>query len=111
MKKKKYTKKVGIRLNSIRKNPTTENFQKFICAISRLETIEFLGVVRILGIPLGENEKEERSFESLLSDVLDAYINLPRNRRKSLMRIVKAGAEDPTPSRNYIDRAQRKHSK
>lgn len=77
--------------------PSDKNFREFALAVSKLEAIEFMGLVKILGVGLfdkNENEEEEpklkpRDFEQVYSEILDKYICLGRKDRREVMKVVK----------------------
>lgn len=70
----------------------------FLEQLLKLETVEFVGVARILGILLvieDENkEKNPRSFELVLKDMLSKYATLSRRQRKNLMKIICAATKE-----------------
>ena len=70
----------------------------FLQRVLMLETVEFVGVARILGIQLiieDENkEKNPRSFEVVLKDMLSKYATLSRRQRKNLMKIICAATKE-----------------
>lgn len=72
--------------------PTSANIEKFILEISKLESIEFLGLTKIFNIDLFEEneEKTPREFEIILSEILDKYISLSRTQRRTIMKLIKS---------------------
>ena len=73
-----------------------KEFMSFVEKVSKLETMEFLGVARILSVPLViESEDKDiekaqgREFDAILSDMMDAYISLNRTQRRNLDAIIK----------------------
>lgn len=77
--------------------PSDKNFREFALAVSKLKAIEFMGLVKILGVGLfneNENEEEEpklkpRDFEQVYSEILDKYVCLGRKDRREVMKVVK----------------------
>lgn len=72
-------------------HPSEKNLIKFVKEISKLEPIEFMGLAKILNIELVENneKKTPRTFETVMSEIIDKYIKLSRTQRRSVMKIVK----------------------
>lgn len=75
-----------------RKTPSEKEFQKFLLTVSKLEPIEFMGLVRIFNIDIFlENEqKTPKTFEQIFSDVIDSYVAASPLQRKNLMKILNA---------------------
>ena len=71
--------------------PSDKNLQKFIFAVSKLDTLEFIGLVKVMGIEIFNNDEEKtpKKFEDLMSDIIDKYILLSRTQRRTIMKIVK----------------------
>lgn len=64
--------------------------------ISKMEPIEFLGLARLLGVQVLEENKEAtedklkpRSFADVLEDVIQKYEKQNRNRKKEILKLVK----------------------
>ena len=74
------------------KRPSTIDVEKFILEISKLEPIEFLGLVKVFNIELYEDDqqKKPRKFEFILSEILDKYITLSRKQRRTIMKMIKS---------------------
>ncbi len=66
---------------------------KIMKEISILQVEEFLGICKILGVPLVEGD-ESRSFEDMWADVVDKIGGLNRVKRKNLMKLLRAANED-----------------
>ena len=66
---------------------------KIVKEISILQVEEFLGICKILGVPLVEGD-ESRSFEDIWADVVDKLGELNRVKRKNLMKLLRAANED-----------------
>lgn len=58
----------------------------------QLEPLEFIGVVRLLGIGLMEGE-EPKLFEQMYADVLEKYGKLSRRQRQNFDQILKAATQ------------------
>jgi hypothetical protein len=73
------------------KNISEKDFQKFLLQVSKLDALEFLGLVRIFNIEIfkDDEKKTPREFEELLSDVLDMYVKLDRKQRRTIMKTIK----------------------
>ena len=73
------------------KNPSEGDLRKFMLEVSKLETIEFMGLTKIFNVELFEGEdKAPRNFETVLSEILDKYISLSRTQRRNIMKIIKS---------------------
>lgn len=66
---------------------------KIVKEISILQVEEFLGICKILGVPLVEGD-ENRSFEDIWADVVDKLGKLNKVKRKNLMKLLRAANED-----------------
>ena len=73
-------------------NPSEKEFQNFINYASKLEAMEFMGLVRILNVDVFKNDKEKtpRSFEEIFSEVMDKFIQASPMQRKNVLKILKA---------------------
>ena len=73
-------------------NPSEKEFQNFVNYISKLEAMEFMGLVRMLNVDIFKNDKEKtpRSFEEIFSEVMDKFIQASPMQRKNIMKILKA---------------------
>ena len=73
-------------------NPSEREFQNFVNYISKLEAMEFMGLVRMLNVDIFKNDKEKtpRSFEEIFSEVMDKFIQASPMQRKNIMKILKA---------------------
>ena len=66
---------------------------RFIGLINTLSATEFLGVVRIMNLTvIGENNKS-RSFEDIMSDMIDKFIEYNRTQRRNLIKIIKKASQ------------------
>ena len=66
---------------------------KFVNALLQLNPVEFLGVSKILCVPVVDSEKEPRQFDEILSDLIDNFIKLNRRNRRELLSILKESAK------------------
>ena len=76
-----------------KKQPTEEEFLRFINLVAKLDHLEFLGIAQIFTVPIvvkedGEEKPKERIFEDILSDVLDKFIELPKKKRKEIFKLL-----------------------
>lgn len=71
-------------------NVSEKTLLLFIERVSKLKEIEFLGLAKLLAVPMtvGE-EKKPREFEEILSDCIDNFIMLNRQRRKEVLSVLK----------------------
>jgi len=73
---------------------TEKDFMTFVERVSKLEMMEFLGVARMLSVDLVTKDPEDetktlgREFDAILSDMMDAYIDLNRTQRRNLDHII-----------------------
>ena len=73
-------------------NPSEREFQNFVNYTSKLEAMEFMGLVRMLNVDIFKDDKEKtpRSFEEIFSEVMDKFIQASPMQRKNIMKILKA---------------------
>lgn len=73
-------------------NPSEKEFQNFVNYTSKLEAMEFMGLVRMLNVDIFKNDKEKtpRSFEEIFSEVMDKFIQASPMQRKNIIKILKA---------------------
>ena len=73
-------------------NPSEKEFQNFVNYTSKLEAMEFMGLVRMLNVDIFKNDKEKtpKSFEEIFSEVMDKFIQASPMQRKNIMKILKA---------------------
>ena len=73
-------------------NPSEKEFQNFVNYTSKLEAMEFMGLVRMLNVDIFKNDKEKtpRSFEEIFSEVMDKFIQASPMQRKNIMKMLKA---------------------
>ena len=65
---------------------------RIIGEIAKLQAEEFLGVCKILGVSL-MNEENPRQFEEMWGDVVEEVKKLNRTQRKNLVRLLRAANE------------------
>lgn len=73
--------------------PTEKEFLQFINLVAKLDHIEFFGIAQILTVPLvvkeeGNDKPKEREFEEIFSDILDKFIELPKKKRKDIVKLL-----------------------
>lgn len=61
----------------------------FIEVLPRLETVEVIGVARLLKVKLYEDNKEPRSSQKILEECIVGFSKLNRQRRKELLQVMK----------------------
>lgn len=68
--------------------------ERLLLEIMKLEPIEFLGICKILGVKVYDEEAVEsakpRDFYDLWEDVCDVVSEMNRTRRRNLSRLVRA---------------------
>ena len=82
--------------NKMSKEINDKQLLKFLDSITKLSSIEFLGIVNMLNIKIFEDEelKQPREFEFLISDLIDEYITLNRTQRVNLDKIINKALKD-----------------
>lgn len=66
----------------------SKSLEKFLNGIVKLEPIEFIGISKILCIPLVDNNKDPRPFENVLEDMIDKFLDINHNTRKEILKII-----------------------
>lgn len=73
-----------------------KEIDNFINIISKLQPVEFMGLARVLKVPLftGEGEaREPRDFTDVFSDVLENFSKSGRARRREILKLIKNAAK------------------
>ena len=80
---------------NIKKKKAEKELQQFIFYTSKLEAIEFMGLVRIFNVDIFKNDEQKtpRTFEEILSDIIDGFIKATPRQKKNIMKILKAAAD------------------
>lgn len=86
----------------------------FVQQLCKLEELEVVGLVNLMGIDLVDLDKNPRTFEEILSDMIDQYIAMNRDKRKKIDYVLNEtlnGRDDtaPTPKKHRKNRKHRKH--
>ena len=65
--------------------------KRFQRQLLQLELIEFIGVAKILGIKLYEDEEEKkaRQFEEVFPEMVEKYASLSRRQRRNLDKLLR----------------------
>lgn len=80
--------------------PLEKQAEEFVCLISKLNAFEFMGILKLLSVPIFENEQEitketnpkdivSRQFEDLLDDAIDTFCVLNRARRREVLKLLR----------------------
>lgn len=64
-------------------------FLSFIEEVSKLSEVEFVGLSKILCVPILDKDKNERPFEDILSDMMDKFLMIKRGKRKEILNMIK----------------------
>ena len=72
-------------------NGQIKRSEQLLQYIATLEPFEFLGVTKILLVPLMDNEGEPRQFNDLLIDCLDNFEKLTTQNQKEIFKILRKG--------------------
>jgi len=69
--------------------------EKFQNRLLKLEVTEFIGVAKILNVPLVNNDEEKTPlpFEEVFISMLEKYSSLSRTRQKNLQKILKGATK------------------
>ena len=67
--------------------------EEFTICLSKLEAVEFLGVCRVLSVPLVDKSDEPRKFGALLVDVIQKFSMLNRKQKRDLLKLVAAAGK------------------
>ena len=73
-----------------------KEIDNFINIIAKLEPVEFMGLARVLKVPLftGEGEtREPRDFTDVFKDVLENFSKCERVRRREILKLVKGAVK------------------
>lgn len=67
--------------------------KQFLRQLTKLEPIEFLGLARLMKIPIMREHKEDeelapREFEEVLADMVQKYETLNRKQRRNLLKML-----------------------
>ena len=73
------------------KKYTVENLVK---EISKLQMEEFIGVCKILGVELVEEDGTPKDAVKIFEEVIEKLDELNRRKRKNLMKLLRAANED-----------------
>lgn len=68
---------------------SSKTFLSFIEEVSKLSEIEFVGLSKILCVPILDKDKNERPFEEILSDMMDKFLMIKRGKRKEILNMIK----------------------
>ena len=77
----------------VKQKDHSRSFEEFLTLVSKLEAIEFLGLTKILCVPLLDDENHERDFADLLDDVLDGFSKCGRPQRREILRALRAAVK------------------
>ena len=68
---------------------SSKTFLSFIEEVSKLSEVEFVGLSKILCVPILDKNKNERPFEEILSDMMDKFLIIKRGKRKEILNMIK----------------------
>ncbi len=68
--------------------------EKIVKEISKLQTEEFLGVCKILGVSLLNEDKVPKSAFTLFEEIIEKLGTMNRTQRKNLTKLLRAANED-----------------
>lgn len=73
-----------------------KEIDSFINTIAKLEPVEFMGLARVLKVPLFTDEgeaREPRDFTDVFGDVLESFSKCGRVRRREILKLVKGAVK------------------
>ncbi len=73
-----------------------KEIDNFINTIAKLEPVEFMGLARVLKVPLftgGGDTREPRDFTDVFEDVLENFSKCKRVRRREILKLVKGAVK------------------
>lgn len=76
---------------------------EFTMRVASLEVEEFLGLTRLLNVPLTTDARDHRSFEDVFIDTVAAYGKLGRSQKRDLIKILRRVEKDNKEMRATIE--------
>lgn len=76
---------------------------EFAMRAASLEVEEFLGLTRLLNVPLTTDARDRRSFEDVFIDTVAAYGKLGRSQKRDLIKILRRVEKDNKEMRAAIE--------
>lgn len=76
---------------------------EFTMRAASLEVEEFLGLTRLLNVPLTTDARDHRSFEDVFIDTVAAYGKLGRSQKRDLIKILRRVEKDNKEMRAAIE--------
>ena len=78
---------------NVKQKDHSKSFEEFLMLVSKLNAVEFLGLTKILCVPLVDEERD-RDFADLLDDVLDHFEKCGRPQRREILRALRAATKN-----------------
>lgn len=76
---------------------------EFTMRAASLEVEEFLGLTRLLNVPLTTDARDHRPFEDVFIDTVAAYGKLGRSQKRDLIKILRRVEKDNKEMRATIE--------
>ena len=76
---------------------------EFTMRAASLEVEEFLGLTRLLNVPLSTDARDHRPFEDVFIDTVAAYGKLGRSQKRDLIKILRRVEKDNKEMRAAIE--------
>ena len=76
---------------------------EFTMRAASLEVEEFLGLTRLLNVPLTTDARDHRPFEDVFIDTVAAYGRLGRSQKRDLIKILRRVEKDNKEMRAAIE--------
>ena len=76
---------------------------EFTMRAASLEVEEFLGLTRLLNVPLTTDARDHRPFEDVFIDTVAAYGKLGRSQKRDLIKILRRVEKDDKEMRAAIE--------
>lgn len=74
-----------------KENLETRQFRYFVWLLGKLPADEFIGIARVLRVPLfNETDQSPREFSDIFEGVLDEFLSLDKTQRHNLIWIMEA---------------------
>ena len=77
---------------------------EFTMRAASLEVEEFLGLTRLLNVPLTTDTRDHRPFEDVFIDTVAAYGKLGRSQKRDLIKILRRVEKDNKEMRAAIEK-------
>lgn len=77
----------------LKEEKASKMLEEFFNLLPKLNAIEFLGLTKILCVPLVDEEENDRDFADLLDDVLTKFEKCGRSQKREILRALRSVAK------------------